>query len=69
MHLRLISLEASICQATSSNIERHSLTEKSRIAKMAPHVFKNIIFLSHLLGIDGQQFNTNQTLDQILITF
>ena len=31
MHLRLISLEASICQATSSNIERHSLTEKSRI--------------------------------------
>ena len=36
---------------------------------MAPHVFKNIIFLSHLLGIDGQQFNTNQTLDQILITF
>ena len=30
MYLRLISLEASICQATSSNIERHSLTEKEK---------------------------------------
>ena len=43
MYLRLISLEASICQATSSNIERHSLIEKqNRKMKINPNYRKDI---------------------------